>query len=283
MAQPLMAAPAAPIAISPWRAALRATPTLLRVGVAETVAYRVEFVIWMLTTTLPLIMLGLWTSVAAEAPFARFGQREFIAYYVAALIVRNLTGSWVVWQLNEEIRRGLLSFRLLRPVHPFVTYAATHVSSVPLRSLVAIPFALILLVTSARDIIITDPVMLLILMASLLGAWLITFFVLIMIGAAALFMDKSVAVFDAYMGVFAVLSGYLVPLALLPGWARAIAGWAPFRYMLAFPVELAIGFYHSRAAALRDLALQWAWVAVIIGLALAVWRAGIRRYEAFGS
>jgi ABC-2 type transport system permease protein len=274
---------AAPAVMPPWRAALRAAPTLLRVGVAETVAYRVEFVIWMLTTTLPLIMLGLWTSVAAEAPFAQFGQREFIAYYVATLIVRNLTGSWVVWQLNEEIRRGLLSFRLLRPVHPFVTYAATHLSSVPLRSLVAIPFALILLFTSARDILITDPVLLLILVASLLGAWLITFFMLIMIGAAALFMEKSVAVFDAYLGVFAVLSGYLVPLALLPGWVRAIADWTPFRFMLSFPVELAIGRYAGPAQALRDLALQWMWVVLVIGVALAVWRAGIRRYEAFGS
>ncbi|HWM86203.1 MAG TPA: ABC-2 family transporter protein [Kofleriaceae bacterium] len=269
--------------LPPWRAALRAMPTMLRVGVAETVAYRVEFVIWMLTTTLPLIMLGLWTSVAAEAPFARFGQREFIAYYVAALIVRNLTGSYVVWQMNEEIRRGQLSFRLLRPVHPFFTYAATHVSSVPLRGLVAIPFALILLLTSAREILITDPVMLLILLGSLVGAWLITFFMMVLIGSAALFMDKSVAVFDAYLGVFAVLSGYLVPLALLPEWARDIAAWAPFRFMLAFPVELTIGFYSGPAAALRDLGLQWAWVIVVIGSALAVWRAGIRRYEAFGS
>jgi ABC-2 type transport system permease protein len=269
--------------LPPWRAALRATPTLLRVGVAETVAYRVEFVIWMLTTTLPLIMLGLWTSVAKEAPFARFGQREFVAYYVATLIVRNLTGSWVVWQLNEEIRRGLLSFRLLRPVHPFVTYATTHLSSVPMRSLVAFPFALILLLSSARDILITSPVMLLILAAALLGAWLITFFMLVMIGSAALFMDKSVAVFDAYLGVFSVLSGYLVPLDLLPDWARGIALVAPFRFMLAYPVELAIGFYHGPGPALRDLALQWAWVLVVIGTALTVWRAGIRRYEAYGS
>lgn len=270
-------------ALPRWRAALRATPTLLRVGVAETVAYRVEFVIWMLTTTLPLIMLGLWTSVAAEQPFAQFGQREFVAYYVAALIVRNLTGSWVVWQLNDEIRRGLLSFRLLRPVHPFVTLAATHVSSVPMRSLVAIPFAVILLLSSARDILVTDPVLLLVLVAALLGAWLITFFMLVMIGAAALFVDKSVAVFEAYLGVFAVLSGYLVPLALLPAWAGRIAAWTPFRFMLAFPVELAIGRYDGRGAALRDLALQWGWVVLVIGLALWVWRAGIRRYEAFGS
>ncbi|HTE51793.1 MAG TPA: ABC-2 family transporter protein [Kofleriaceae bacterium] len=266
-----------------WRAALRATPTLLRVGVAETVAYRVEFVIWMMTTTLPLIMLGLWTSVAAEAPFAQFGQREFVAYYIAVLIVRNLTGSWVVWQINEEIRRGLLSFRLLRPVHPFVTYAASHLASVPMRSVIAIPFAVILLISSAREILVTDPVMLLVLAASLLGAWLITFFILLMIGAVGLFVDKSVAVFEVYMGFFAVLSGYLVPPALMPGWVASIAKWTPFPSMLGFPVQLAIGSYHRRLDALGDLAIQWGWVVLVIVAALAVWRAGIRRYEAFGS
>jgi ABC-2 type transport system permease protein len=268
---------------SQLRAALRATPTLLRVGLAETVAYRVEFVIWMLTTTLPLIMLGLWTSVASEKAFDQFGQREFIAYYIGALIVRNLTGSWVVWQLGDEIRRGMLSFRLLRPVHPFITYATTHISSVPMRGLVALPFAVILLFSSAGDLIITDPALVAVLFVSLLGAWLLTFFMLVMIGSVGLFVDKASAVFEVYLGVFAVLSGYLIPLALLPDWAQAIARWAPFRYMLAFPVELAIGFYPDRAAALRDLGIQWLWTAIVITAALEVWRRGIRRYEAYGS
>ena len=51
------------------RRTLRAVPALLRIGLAETVAYRAEFLVWVLTTTLPLIMLGLWTSVASEGPF----------------------------------------------------------------------------------------------------------------------------------------------------------------------------------------------------------------------
>src|SRR5690606_3990107 len=36
---------------------LTALPTLLRIGVAETVAYRAEFVVWMLTSTMPLVNL----------------------------------------------------------------------------------------------------------------------------------------------------------------------------------------------------------------------------------
>src|SRR5205823_8024855 len=85
---------------------LRALPTLLRIGVAETVAYRAEFLVWILTMTMPLVMLGLWRSVASEAPFAHYQSRDFVAYYLANLIVRNLTSSWVAWQMSEEIRMG---------------------------------------------------------------------------------------------------------------------------------------------------------------------------------
>ena len=50
------------------RAALRASPTLLRVGFAEAIAYRAEMIVWVLATTMPLVMLALWTSVASDGP-----------------------------------------------------------------------------------------------------------------------------------------------------------------------------------------------------------------------
>ena len=46
--------------------ALRALPTLMRVGVSQAVAYRAEMLVWVLTTTMPLIMLPLWHAVAEE-------------------------------------------------------------------------------------------------------------------------------------------------------------------------------------------------------------------------
>lgn len=260
---------------------VRALPTILRVGVAETVAYRAEFLVWMLTTTLPLIMLGLWTSVAREAPFDGYGTREFTAYFLAALVVRNLTGSWVVWQLSEEIRTGALGKRLLVPVHPFVVLGATHLAAVPLRAAVALPFTLLLLLGSAGELVVRTPLGLAILAASLTGAWLLTFAVMVLIGALALFIDKAMAVMDVYLGVYALLSGYLVPLDLLPPWVEAASRALPFRYMLGFPVEVICSGADTRAL-LGDLAVQWAFVGLAGLAALAVWRAGLRRHQAFG-
>jgi ABC-2 type transport system permease protein len=264
------------------RDSVRAMPALLRIGLAETVAYRAEFVIWMLTTTLPLVMLGLWTSVASEAPFREFDSSLFVAYYLAALIVRNLTGSWVVWQINDEIRTGALSMRLLRPIHPFAGYAATHLSAVPLRAVIALPIAVILLVSSARDVLADGPVELALFAVSLVGAWVLTFSILITIGCAAFWIERSMGLFDVYLGVFAVMSGYLVPLALLPGWLQSIAEHAPFRYMLSAPVEILIGRAEGREAAIL-VATQWGWAAVAALCATAAWRRGIRRFEAYGA
>jgi ABC-2 type transport system permease protein len=265
------------------RASLRAVPTLLRIGVAETVAYRAEFLVWMLTTTLPLVMLGLWTSVASEGPFRGYSSPDFVAYYLAALIVRNLTGSWVVWQMNEEIRHGQMSMRLLRPVHPFVQYAVSHVAAVPLRGLVALPVTAILLMTTARASLSHDAGQLVMFLPSIAAAWLLTFAFLFALGSLAFFLDKSMSLMEVYFGVFAILSGYLIPLALLPSWLRTATDWLPFRFMLSVPVEIITSRDLGAGGAAQLVAAQWAWALGVLAAALAVWRAGVRRFEAVGA
>jgi ABC-2 type transport system permease protein len=157
-------------------------PTLLRIGVSETVAYRAEFLVWILTTTQPLIMMGLWTSVAREQPFHGYSADAFTAYYLSTLIVRQLTGNWVAWQMSEEVRMGVMSMRLLRPIHPFFAFAASHIAAIPFRTLGALPLAVILLVSSGASALATDPVQLALLPVSIALAWLITFALLFSIG-----------------------------------------------------------------------------------------------------
>ncbi len=264
------------------RRILRAFPTLLRVGFAEAVAYRAELIVWMLTTTMPLVMMALWTAVSREGPFGRFGREDFIAYYLAALIVRTLTSCWVVWEMNQEVRSGTLSLRLLRPIHPFIAYATQHIAAIPLRAVLAVPVAIILLVATGTDNVARDPVVLAIIPFTIAGAWLITFFSMTILGSLAMVMERSVAVWEIWMGMFAVLSGYLVPLELLPRWIGDIAAWLPFRYMLGFPVELIIGMA-DRGAALQGLAVQVGMVGALALLSGIVWRAGLKRFEAYGA
>jgi ABC-2 type transport system permease protein len=261
--------------------AVRAFPTLFRVGLAEMVAYRAEFFIWILTTNMPLVMMALWTAVASEGAVGRFGVKEFEAYYVATLMIRLLTNTWMVWQLTMDIRQGVLATKLLRPLHPLLAYAAEHMAAVPIRALMVSPLVIVLLVVTPGHLAIGTPSRLAIFLTSLAGAWLLLFFMMAIVGSLALYMESAVGMFEIWLGLHFILSGYLVPQELLPSWVAPISNLLPFRYTLGFPVETLIGL-NSTAKALRDLGIQWLYVLALFAATLAVWRQGMKRFVAFG-
>ncbi|HEX3695347.1 MAG TPA: ABC-2 family transporter protein [Polyangia bacterium] len=260
---------------------LRAYPTLLRVGLSELVAYRAEFLVWILTTNMPLVMLAIWHAVAADGPVGRFDQKQFTAYYLAVLAVRLLTSTWVVWQMSMEIRDGTLSAKLLRPLHPLVAYSAEHLAAVPMRALVISPILALLVIVAGDRLAVRDPAMLAIIAASLLGAWLLIFFTMVLLGALAFFVESAQGLFELWLAVHAILSGYLLPLESLPTWLQSIARVLPPRFMLGFPVEALIGL-ETRQQALTELGAQWAYVLALFFSSLAVWRAGVKRFAAYG-
>lgn len=265
---------------------LRALPTLMRVGFAEAVAYRAEMLVWVLATTMPLIMLLLWTAVAEAAPVPSATGRTwssggFVAYFLVVFIVRQLVSSWASWEINFEVRQGLLSMRLLRPIHPIISFAVQNLAYMPLRLVVTLPVVVVLLVSPGAAHLTREPRLLALACVSMLGAWLISFFANIAIGALSLYMESSVKVMDVWLAAFFVFSGYLFPLDLFPPWLKAASDWLPFRFMVGLPVEL-VTQGHALAQALPLLAQQWAWAIGFIALAALLWRRGIRRYQAFG-
>jgi ABC-2 type transport system permease protein len=237
--------------------------------------------VWLLSTTMPLVMLALMTAVAREGPIGRFGQADFTAYYLAALVVRLMTGAWVIWEVNFEIRQGTLAYRLLRPIHPLFAYAAENVGAMPMRLALVVPVAAAAVAIAGPSHVTGDPLLLAALPIAIVGAWLITFLAMAVIGALAFYVESSGALFEVWLGLFGVFSGYLIPLELFPRWLATTARFLPFRYMLAFPVEMIVGMT-PRAAALGELAVQWAFVAALALAARAAWRLGLRRFAAYG-
>jgi ABC-2 type transport system permease protein len=260
---------------------VRAYPPLLRVGLAEVVAYRAEFIVWILTTNMPFVMLAIWHAVASDGQVGRFSQKDFVAYYLGGWSIRLLTSTWLVWELSMEIRTGTLSARLLRPLHPLFTSSAQHLAALPMRLLIVSPVVAALVYVAGDRLAIRDPRVLAIFAASMLGAWLLIFFAMVFLGSLSFFLESAIGVFDVWLALFAVLSGYLVPTELLPAWVGRIARVSPFDSMLSFPLETLIGLRDVHTA-LHDLGRQWAYIALLAVVALSVWRRGVRRYVAFG-
>ena len=258
-----------------------AMPVALRIGLSEAVAYRAEFIVWFFAYSMPLIMLALWTAVAREAPIGRFDQAAFKAYFMVTLIVRLITGSWVAWELSMEIRTGSLGQRMLRPFPPLLAHFCSNFAAVPLRVTLTLPVVIVTVAWLGPGIFTHDPVQLALVPVSLAGSFILMFLVSAAIGTLSLFWESALSLMDLWLALYMVLSGYVVPLELFPASVRGIVTWLPFRSLLAFPVENALGIM-DRATSLEALALQWSWVAVAFAVCAITWRAGARRFSAFG-
>lgn len=260
----------------------RALPQLFRVGFAELVAYRAEMVIWILSATMPLIMLALWNTVVEEAPLVGFGPTEITRYFAATLVVRQLTSAWLLWHLNWMIRTGGLSPRLLRPINPLVYEAVTMLAAMPQRLVVLSPLVVGMVIW--RPELLTWPGLgaMGLFAWTVAMAWLLGFLVQAIFGMMAFWFDQSEGLFGVWLAAWMLLSGYIAPLAMFPEPVQAVLDWLPFRGMLALPVELLGGFL-SPEEAWFHVGVQGAWVVGLWAVAAAMWKRGIVRYGAFGA
>jgi len=144
-----------------------------------------------------------------------------------------------------------------------------------------LPIAFGLLLSSGSSALVGEPLQLALLVPSLALAWLITFTILFALGALSFWVTKTMALLNLYFGLFSLLSGYLLPLPLLPRFIARAAEWLPFRFMLSVPVELM-----TRPLAARDVAVllagQAAWAAACVAAAMLLWQRGIKRFESVG-
>ena len=253
-----------------------------RLGVAEASAYRVHLLVWVLATSMPLISLVLWRAIAADGAVGGYGQAEFDSYFVAAFFVRQASSSWVVWDLDRQIRTGELSPLLLRPLHPLLHHAMINLSALPLRGLLAAPVGLVVLLAIGGIRLSSDPALLGLAGVAIVLAWLLNFATQVIVGCLAFWLTKASAVYDLWLGAYFVLAGYMVPTSLFPAGLAAVARQLPFHAALGFPVELLVGRL-DLGQALAGIGLQLAWLAVTGLLAGWLWRRGLARYGAVGA
>ncbi len=246
--------------------------------------YRAALLLWMIGQVLePFVYLVLWRAVATAqgGSVGEYTTGEFAAYYIAFLLVNQATYTWIMYEYEFQIRQGWLSPALLRPVHPVHADIAQNVST----KLIGLPVILLAasaLVLAFRPVAHLQLWAILLFLPALLLAFLIRFLVEWLLAMMAFWVTRVSAINQIYFVLVLFLSGEIAPLELFPRAIQVLATVLPFRWMIGFPIELALGRLTPLDAAV-GLVAQLAWLAVAYGLATVVWRRGIRAYSAVGA
>ncbi len=256
----------------------------LKTTLALQFQYRVAMAIWMIGGMLePTIYCVVWTTVAIArgGEVAGYDAGEFAAYYIVLMVVNMWTFTWIMHEMGYRVQHGELSAMLLKPIHPIHSDIADNMGYKTLTLCVLIPSAtaLCLLFNPTFDI---EFISVLLFLVSLLLAYILRFFVEWSLSLVAFWTTRNDAVNQMYYLFGLFLSGRIAPLDLLPEWTRTIADALPFKWSVAFPVELLLGrLSHSQIS--HGFLMQVVWVIIGFGIVKLIWHRGIKKYSAVGS
>lgn len=219
----------------------------------------------------PLLGLAVWS---AALP----GETSISTYYVALLVVQLMTVSQEYYSVTMRIYEGSLNDDLLRP-HPFVIVPLGD--SIAIRAwhlLIGLPIIALAMrfagVSFGRDdVLIAVPAIAL--------AAALQFLFVYALALSALWTQQAGGVTDFGSTLIFLLGGVAAPITLFPDSVRPLGEALPFRAMLGFPAEIASGNL-SEAQILEGYGWQLVWLAILVPVAVFVWRSGVRRYTAVG-
>lgn len=254
-----------------------------RLHLAWALQYRVMIATWQLAGLVEvLVALSVWTAVASASggQVAGFAQADFAAYFVLVMLVGELTHTWTVWIWEWRVRSGSFAGILVRPTHPLHGDIMDHVAAKLVSMSVKTPIALVVAWYFGASFHASGWQWAAFVPALAL-AWGLRIMIEACLACLAFWLTRIAAAVHAYYAVMLVMSGGFAPLAVLPDPVRVVAEVLPFRWMMAFPVELGMGRLGT-AEILQGLAFQTAWLLVACAAFHVCWRVTSRHFTAVG-
>ena len=117
---------------------------------------------------------------------------------------------------------------------------------------------------------------------ALLMAFLVRFFVEWSLALSAFWITDTSGLNQMYVIAALFLTGQMAPLSLMPQWVQSVAGVLPFRWMVAFPVELLLGRL-SPEQVFDGFLMQALWLGAGLAVLALTWSRAARRYSAVGA
>ena len=254
----------------------------LKTALAMQLQYRFAAVIYMSNRVIePTVLLAIWSAVAtARGDVGGYSAADFATYFIATMVVNQLTYSATFHYFEWRIRSGELSVELLRPLHPVHASITENLGDKSFTLLAMIP-VVVLLSTLFRPAFDSNVAMFLLAFAALIPAYCIRFFTDWTFAMSAFWTTRASALAEIYLVFELFFYGRFAPLELLPSWLERISWLLPFRWVVWFPVELAMNRL-SRDEIVTGFMMQALWLFVVLVFQRIVWLRGLRKFTAVG-
>jgi ABC-2 type transport system permease protein len=257
--------------------------TLMKASVQQQFQYRAANYFYMIgMVTEPVVYLVVWSTIADSAggEVEGYTAGRFAAYYIVWTLVRNMNIVFTPYGWEERIRQGELSGMLLRPLHPIhydlAFFAGWKVAVIVLW----LPIAAVLTIAFQPEL---SPTVLqcVVFFFAIWGAYLIRSMNLWLLGMVTFWTTRVSALYEAYFVAELLFSGRLVPMAIMPEWAQAVAWLLQFQWTFGYPITALVGPI-TTAELFVGLGMQVLWISIGTLAVRLVWKGAVRHFTAVG-
>lgn len=262
-----------------WRRAFRIASALSTVYYAYMLEYRAELLLWVLSGTLPLILMGVWVEASQGGQFG-LSPVDFVRYFLAVFLVRQFTVVWVVWEFEKEVVQGKLSFRLLQPLDPGWHHFASHFAERFARLPFAVVLTVLFFVLYPQALWIPSLGQAVLATIAIALAFILRFVLQYTFAMLAFWTERASAIEQFWFLFYLFLSGYIAPIEVFPPVMQRIVEWTPFPYLIHFPASLLIGLPVNMT---QGFLATLAWIALFFLLSRWLWRKGLKQYSGMGA
>ncbi len=257
--------------------------TLMKTSIISQFQYRAANYFYMIGMVVePVVYLVVWSTIARNSGGSvdGFTPGTFAAYYIVWTLVRNMNIVFTPFGWEQRIKEGEFAGQLLKPVHPIHYDLGSFAGWKVVVILLWLPIAGALTIAFRPEL---SPTLLqaVVFFVAIWGAYLIRSLMLWALGMITFWTTRVSAIYEAYFLSELLLSGRLVPMRLLPHWARTLSWAFPFQWTFGFPITSLTGPISNRELA-TGLAMQALWIAIGIGIVALVWRRAVSRFSSVG-
>ncbi len=256
------------------------------IGLQNTFVYRWNFFLRALFGLFPLIgTIFIWGAIfeAKGGGINNFDYASMVFYFLLVLALDTLiTPADDEWQVAADIREGQMNAFLVKPMNYLLYRLSLFASNRLLYTVVTLP-VLVVTFFAFRTYIAwpSSWVTWAWAIVSVILAAMLQFLISYSVALLAFWMlEISTVVFIIYSFEY-FLSGHMFPISFMPEGIQGILRLLPFPYELYFPISIFMEQVRGREL-WKGMLIQTCWVLLIYLGASALWRGGLRKYQAVG-
>lgn len=257
----------------------------LKISWQEYLEYRLNFLLEILgSILLTIVILFLWFFLYKQNPSSFSGQynlKEIITYLIGANLLVSFFLSSQGDDINDDIKEGTVSNFLIKPLNPLFYWFFRDLAHRLQGFFLAILGYGVIIAVGFQYLLVPSLYSLLFTFVAIVFANILHYLLFSIFSLLAFWLDQTWGFRFVMRVIMEIATGAIIPLNLIPGLFGQIFQVLPFQFLAFFPMQIYLGKI-SLPTILSGILQEIFWLGILIGLAVLIWKRGLKHYSAVG-